>query len=420
MSYSRVSSYNTYDSAIRNLQTRLSNLSTLQEHITAGKRVVRPSDDPTAAAQAERAQMRMARVTTEQRALSAQRNSMEMAESTLGNATDVLQTFREKVVSAGNGTYSATERNALLQELQSLRDQLFSYSNKTDGSGQPLFSGLNSTATPFVDATTGTQYLATPGQKPSGEVSVSPTLDGQAAWMSVPTGNGVFAINYASTNTGGAWTDLGQVTNPSALTGDPYSITFTVDPTTKATTYTVTNTTTGLPANDSTTGTPLTNVAYTAGKAIQFDGMSIIASGAPANGDSFSVANSTTTDVFSVMDKAIADIRNAGANSGTNTTSNTLTGNLAHGIAQALTQIDSGMTRIESSRGYAGDLLNRVDRIDSLQQTRAVQLESDRSRAEDIDMVQGLSDLATQQTAYSAALQSYAQIQKLSLFNYIS
>ncbi len=419
MSYSRVSSYNTYDSAIRNLQTRLSNLSTLQEHITAGKRVVRPSDDPTAAAQAERAQMRMARVETEQRALSAQRNSMEMAESTLGNANDVLQTFREKVVAAGNGTYSATERSALLQELQSLRDQLFSYSNKTDGSGLPLFSGLNSTATPFVDATTGTQYLATPGQKPSGEVSVSPTLDGQAAWMSVPTGNGVFAINYASTNTGAAWVDLGQVETPSALTGNDYSLTFTVDPTTKATTYSVMNTTTGLPA-EYPVGTPLTNIAYTSGTPIKFDGMIITPSGAPANGDNFTIGNSTKTDVFSVLDKAIADIRNAGANSGTNATSNTLTGNLTHGITQALTQIDAGMARIQSSRGYAGDLLNRVDRIDSLQQTRSVQLESDRSRAEDIDMVQGLSDLATQQTAYSAALQSYAQIQKLSLFNFIN
>jgi flagellar hook-associated protein 3 FlgL len=116
----------------------------------------------------------------------------------------------------------------------------------------------------------------------------------------------------------------------------------------------------------------------------------------------------------------MADIRSAASNATGNTTGATLIGNLAHGVAQALTQIDSGMSRLQSSRGYAGDLLNRVDRIDASQQTRSLQLEADRSRAEDLDMVAGLSDLASQQTAYSAALQSYAQIQKLSLFNYIS
>ncbi len=35
-------------------------------------------------------------------------------------------------------------------------------------------------------------------------------------------------------------------------------------------------------------------------------------------------------------------------------------------------------------------------------------------------MVKALSDLESQQTAVSAALQSYASIQKLSLFNYIN
>jgi len=35
-------------------------------------------------------------------------------------------------------------------------------------------------------------------------------------------------------------------------------------------------------------------------------------------------------------------------------------------------------------------------------------------------MVTGISDFQKMQTGYQAALQSYAQVQKLSLFNYIS
>ena len=38
-------------------------------------------------------------------------------------------------------------------------------------------------------------------------------------------------------------------------------------------------------------------------------------------------------------------------------------------------------------RGYAGELLNRADRITGDQSKRSEQLEADRSRAEDLDMI---------------------------------
>jgi flagellar hook-associated protein 3 FlgL len=52
--------------------------------------------------------------------------------------------------------------------------------------------------------------------------------------------------------------------------------------------------------------------------------------------------------------------------------------------------------------------------------SRTNQIQNDRSRAEDIDMVKGISDFQTQQIGYDAALKTYAQVQRLSLFNYMS
>ncbi|TAF83125.1 MAG: flagellar hook-associated protein 3, partial [Curvibacter sp.] len=46
---SRLGSANAYDNALSNLSKRQTALSDLQENLTSGKRVVRPSDDPTAA-----------------------------------------------------------------------------------------------------------------------------------------------------------------------------------------------------------------------------------------------------------------------------------------------------------------------------------------------------------------------------------
>jgi flagellar hook-associated protein 3 FlgL len=85
-----------------------------------------------------------------------------------------------------------------------------------------------------------------------------------------------------------------------------------------------------------------------------------------------------------------------------------------------LAEIDAGLSRLQSGRGQAGDLLNRADWIDSSQVARSHQIQNDRSRAEDMDMVKGISDFQTQQTGYDAALKSYAQVQRLSLFNYLS
>jgi len=103
-STSRVGTANLYDNTIRNLQAQQTSLAQQQEHLSAGKRVLRPSDDPVAAAQAERARTRISRNETDLRALQAQQSSMALAESTLGSAMNAMQSFRALVVQAGNDT----------------------------------------------------------------------------------------------------------------------------------------------------------------------------------------------------------------------------------------------------------------------------------------------------------------------------
>ena len=64
----RLASANVYENAVNQLTTRQSQMSRLQEQLSAAKRVLRPSDDPTGAGQAERAATRLARVSADQRA----------------------------------------------------------------------------------------------------------------------------------------------------------------------------------------------------------------------------------------------------------------------------------------------------------------------------------------------------------------
>ncbi|MES2183587.1 MAG: flagellar hook-associated protein FlgL [Pseudomonadota bacterium] len=396
----RIGTANAYATAIANLSARQSDLVSLQDNLTSQKRITRASDDPTAAARAERDRTRMARIASDQTALDSQKATMTTAESTLGDVTSALQSFRELVVNAGSGTLTDSDRASLAQQMASLRDEIFSYANKQDSNGVPLFGGLGSIGTPFSN--TGTvQFQGLGGQRTGSDTSVSPTIDGQAAFLNVPTGNGVFTVATGAANTGTASADAGVVTSPTAVTGHPYTIAFAVDATTGATTYTVT---------DTTLATTTAPAAYTPGSAIAFDGISINVSGTPKDTDTLAIAPSTRSDLFASMDQAIASVKSATSTAGT----------LPTQIAQSLSQLDAGLARISSARGYAGDVLNQVDRISDAQTGLSNQLEADRSSAEDLDMIKAVSDFTNKQTVYSAALSSYAQIQKLSLFNFIS
>lgn len=394
----RLATANTYDNALSQLDARQMQLARLQEQLSATKKILTPSDDPTGAAQAERARTREARVSTDQRALEIQRNAVTTAESTLGDAVTALQSFRTLVVQAGNTTLTADDRASVAQQLTSLRNQILGYANTKDSNGQPLFGGLGSTAAPFVDNGSGVSFNGLAGQPGASDVAVPQVLDGYSTFMNVPTGNGSFTIAQGSGSTGVS-SDAGQVTDPAAVTGHNYQIQFSVVG--GSTTYNVV---------DSTAGTTLQSAQpYTAGQAIGFDGISLVPSGTPANGDSLVIAPSGKTSLFGVLDQAIAGVRDASSTSA-----------LAQSVAQSLSQIDAGMARVSASRGRAGDLMNQVDNISGRQSALSTQLESDRSRAEDLDMIKGTSDFQTSQTAYSAALGSYAQIMKLSLFNYIT
>jgi len=224
----RIATATSFDTGIDTLSRRQTELSALQEQMTSGKRVARASDDPAAAARAERAMASVGRSETSQRAVDASRVLMTQAESTLGDAGSVLQSARELMVSAGNGSYSDSDRQSIAGQLQSMRDQLFALANTGDGAGTFLFGGQGSTQKPFVDGPSGVQYVAASGEMRTEDGTSLPlSTDGQAAWLQARTGNGVF-VTSAAPGVLNATIDSGRVADPSALTGADYTLQFNV------------------------------------------------------------------------------------------------------------------------------------------------------------------------------------------------
>jgi flagellar hook-associated protein 3 FlgL len=396
---SRISTAQAFDSSLSQLQRRQVELSEMQQQLTTGKRVNRASDDPTSAARAERALAKMQRADADKRGVEASRTLLSQTESSLGDAGELLQRARELIVSAGNPSFTDAERKGMATELRGLRQQLLSLANSGDAANGYLFGGQGSAQAPFVDAPGGVQFRGTEGERQiAGNEGLPIALDG-GSWMTARTGNGVFETSV-TTSTGTAWIDAGRVVDPSAVTGSTYDIQFSVSG--GQTTYSV--------LKDG-VATAQANVAFVAGSAIEVDGMAVVVSGAPAQGDSFQLAPaSATLSVFDVLDKAAADL-SASGKKGAEVTQDSMLN---------LRDIDQVMGRLQSMRSEVGDTLNRIDGVDNRLDGQKLQGESERSNAEDLDMVQAISDFQNKQSGYDAALKSYSMVQRLSLFQYLN
>lgn len=400
----RVSTANMFDASIANLQQRQESMSIAQQRLTSGKRVLLASDDPTGAARAERAMAAIGRVDANQRALEASRNGMTLSEAALGDATELLQQARETMLAAGNFSYTDAERQGLANKLKGLRSQLLGIANRPDGSGGYLFSGQGSASPPFVDQAGGVRFDGTPGSVQTGNFDNFPlTVDGRRTWEQARTGNGTFATEpMPNATTGSApkgWIDSGRVTDATLLNGHEYQVQITGDH--PSATYNVV---------DVTLGSSVATGAYLPGQTLTFDGIAVSLSGSVVDGDQFSIKPSTSDlKLFDVLDRAISELFTGSRSNVEITQSN----------SGRLRDLDSLISNMQNVRSQVGEQLNNLDGTEGRMAALKQYNQAERSSAEDLDMIEGISDFQNQQTGYDAALKTYATVQRMSLFDYI-
>lgn len=306
----RISSAYAFETSLANLQRRQAQMSQAQEQLTSGKRVRLPSDDPAAAAAAERALAAEARATAHLRALNESRNAMQQTESALGDVGDMMQRARELMVSAGNGSFGDNERKSLAEALQGIRNDLLAAANRSDGAGRYLFGGQGSDVPPLRDGPGGVVYDGAAGQLNAAAGEVTPlSIDGAAVFLQAPD---------------------------------------------------------------------------------------------PKNPGS-------TVSVFNAMDQAIGELLTPGRTSA----------EVAQTVSTAIDQMAAVQDNFSGWRARAGEALNRADGIESRLSQNKLDAQRDRSAAEDLDLVQAISDFQGQQTGYDAALKTYSMVQRMSLFDYM-
>jgi flagellar hook-associated protein 3 FlgL len=434
----RISTGMIFDAGVSSMNKQTASLLHLSQQVSSGRRILTPADDPVAAARAlevQQAQDITSQYTTNQ---SNAKSALGLSDATLSSVSDLLNRVRQLAVYGGNGSLATSDRQSIATELRSSFDQLLGLANSTDGTGQYLFSGYMGSTQPFAGTVAKVDYFGDSGQRllqasASRQLQVSDA--GNDVFMNIPGGNGYFATNYATTNTGTGVIDAGSITNPStwnALADKSYDIRFWKDPATSTTYYDIVNTTTGsslltgaTPAQPATYPGGLRT--YASGQPIQlksqgtepaFDlGAFVTISGAPTSSgttpDTFTIKPGATQDVFATISKLITALSSSQAG--------TPAGNaaLANQIGSALTNVDQANNNVLRVRSMIGARLNEVDSLGNSNSALSLQYQQTLSNLQDVDYAKAISDLTRTQTELTAAQKSFQMTSQLSLFNYL-
>ena len=402
----RVSSSTLFDASVAEMTRQQAGKMHTQQQVATGRRILTASDDPVAATRALEVSQADAANTQFTSNRDSARATLTLAETYLQSVTSLLQEVRDGVLGAGNGSLSNSNRQTIALGFSGRLQELVGLANSTDGAGQYLFSGFQSRTQPFVDTPAGMGYFGDDGQRliqASATRQMAASNSGADVFMRIKNGNGTFDTQAAGTNTGTGVISRGSVSNPALLTGNSYRVDFSV--VAGVTTYSVTNTTTSavvIPAG----------TAYVSGQAISFDGMQFDIKGAPANGDKFTVLPSSNESVFKTISDLIAALNTplAGAN-------------LTNSLNRGLNNLDNALNNVLNTRASLGtrlnEIVNEIDGLQAMGDDLGVQFKQTLSKLQDIDYTKSISDLIQQQTNLQAAQKSFAQINKLSMFDYL-
>jgi flagellar hook-associated protein 3 FlgL len=175
-------------------------------------------------------------------------------------------------------------------------------------------------------------------------------------------------------------------------------------------TYTVTDTSTPPSAS---AAPPVGPQTYIPGQTVEFDGLEFNVTGSPANGDTFNIAPSGKQSIFSTLTNLI-NLLNTPTGSGVAGVTN-----LTNGLNTANNNLSSALNNILTVRASIGARLNEVTSLATEGQNLNTQYTTTLSGLEDTNDAQAISQYSQLQTTLSAALQTFSQVSKLSLFSYL-
>ncbi|MGF6939002.1 flagellar hook-associated protein 3 FlgL [Paraburkholderia sp. UCT70] len=406
----RISTQQYFSMNVANMSNQQAQLSQIYQEISSGQSLTTPADNPLGAAQAVQLSSTasaLSQYTTNQNAAL---TSLQAEDSTLSTVITTLQSANTLGLRAGDGGLNDADRTAIAAQLTTLRDQLVTYANATDSSGNALFAGFqNSTQAFTTDAAGNVTYTGDTGTRTvqvTGSNAVSTGDNGLSVFMSVGATNAQPIASGDPANTGSGVIGAVSVKDPTnAGNADSYQIQFSGSG--SSLTYTVTDTTTNVAG---------TAQPYTAGSDITIAGQTVEITGTPAANDKFTVqpANQAGTNVFTNLNAMIAALQQPVSGDPA------ASAKLQNALNMGLSQLGNTLNNITAVQASVGGREQEVKALQTVTETNSLQTQSDLADLTQTDMVSTISKYTMQQAALQASQQAFVKIQNMSLFQYIT
>jgi len=386
-------------------------LAQTQNQLSTGKSVNTPADNPVAMVQL--LQLNNTNSQYQQYVSNGQaaNTNLTLEQQALTTSTTTLQSIRDLVVQANTGTNNDSDLKNIATQISALESQLQGSANSQNAQGEYLFAGFSSNTQPFVRGSSGSMsYVGDTGVNTvsiNGGTSVQTGDAGSSVYMNVAAGNGTFSTAASAGNTGTGVVDAGSVTDAATWNtaanatpaGPPYTINFS-----DSTDYTVTDA----------SGNQVTSGTYdsTSGGEISFDGVEVGITGSPAAGDTFTVSPSGQQSVFDTLDNIVNSLNNAGSSAAGRA-------QLSSQLASGLSNIDQAMDQVSTVTSNVGSRISLISSVNNDLTAATTDVTTQISNVSNLDYAAATAQYSQEYIALQAAEQSYADINKLSLFNYL-
>jgi flagellar hook-associated protein 3 FlgL len=373
-------------------------LARLQQQAATGKKVTTAADNPAAAVQVIALQNSLEQLVGYETNAGIARGRLSLEEQGLTNVVNSLQRIRDLVVDARGPGRTEVELGLIASEVKEILGGILDTANSQDGEGRYLFAGNLVQTLPFTETPGGVTYNGDQGVR-SQRISESRVIQegdsGADVFGHIRAGNGVFTVTHNPANTGGVFFTRASVTDPSAWDAQTYTITFTAPD--------------AYEVRDS-LGALVTSGSYSGPQSVAFSGISVSFEGAPAAGDSFTIAPSPLRSVFDSVQELVGALGGAVS---------TVDGRaeFESRTNSALMNLDRALEHVSEVRSRVGQRLAVIDEQQSSNDRLSIEVSKVLSRAQDADFAAIISELEAQAFALEAAQKSYARIQSRTLFD---
>jgi len=391
------------------ISTKYSEMSKIQEQLSTGKQLMRPSDNPSAVANDLKLRTTTAIMTQNGKNITDGMNFMQVSDTAMQSMNTIIQRVRELAIQGSSDTMGSTERVYIQQEQDQLFRQMIGLVN-TNYKGDYIFGGTQSKIEPFPIES------STAGGPADYQKLKMAYFNGATLGVGQPAQIRNAFDNSAMTNIlPGSLKLSNGATN--YVEGKDYTVNYvngTITPLTAAL------------ATDLSDGGTFTGPNYQAG------GFSLTFDRVGKGKDVFGTTVSNGGDVLREVEPGIVTAVNIpGDDLITNRSTGTdmitsmvrmgqsLLQNSQPGISNSITDVDNVMQALLSSEGKNGARVNRFETTQTRNEEQVTQNNSLQSDIEDVDMAKAATDFSLSQMVYNAALKSASMAIQPSLVNYL-